>query len=132
MTPDGPVGLSIGSFTSVSLDPPLIGFLPARTSRSWPGIRAAGQFAVSVLQAGQESVARTFAAPHDDRFDGVTWKPAPFSGAPVLDGSAAWIDCSIEAVSAAGDHHFGLGRVLDLGVLDEDADPLVFFRGQYR
>jgi flavin reductase (DIM6/NTAB) family NADH-FMN oxidoreductase RutF len=130
--PQGPVGLSIGSFTSVSLDPPLIGFLPALASRSWPSIRDAGSFAVSVLGAAQEPVARLFAAPHDDRFGGVAWKPAPVSGAPVLEGSAAWLDCAVESVHPAGDHVFVLGRVLDLGVLDEDAVPLVFFRGHYR
>lgn len=132
ITPDGPVGLSIGSFTSVSLDPPLIGFLPALASRSWPAIRAAGSFAVSILGADQEPVARLFAAPHDDRFGEAEWKPAPHSGAPILAGSAAWLDCTIESTHPAGDHVFALGRVLDLGVLDDAAGPLVFFRGHYR
>ena len=131
-TDTGPVGLSIGSFTSVSLEPALIGFLPARASKSWPAIRAAGRFCVNVLGAEQEKLARLFAAPHDDRFDTVDWQPAPFSGAPMLGGAAAWIDCAIESVVPAGDHDFVLGRVHDLGVTAPQAAPLVFFRGHYR
>jgi 3-hydroxy-9,10-secoandrosta-1,3,5(10)-triene-9,17-dione monooxygenase reductase component len=129
-TPAGPVGLSIGSFTSVSLDPPLVGFLPARASQSWPRIYEVGQFCVNVLGAGQEDQARLFAAPHDDRFDTVKWQPAPYSGAPLLDGVAAWIDCAVEDVIPAGDHVFVLGRVheLDCGA----GDPLVFHQGAYR
>jgi flavin reductase (DIM6/NTAB) family NADH-FMN oxidoreductase RutF len=130
-TVGGPVGLSIASFTSVSLEPPLVGFLPARTSRSWPRIRAVGRFCVNVLAADQEALARLFAAPHDERFDGVAWRPAPYSGAPLLDGAVAWVDCAIEAVVPAGDHHFVLGRVHDLGLENAAADPLVFFRGGY-
>ena len=109
------MGLSIGSFTSVSLDPPLVGFLPARASQSWPRIRAIGRFCVNVLSDDQEELARLFAAPHDDRFDTVKWRPAPYSGAPLLDGVAAWVDCAIESVIPAGDHVFVLGRVHELG-----------------
>lgn len=129
-TPDGPVGLSIGSFTSVSLEPPLVGFLPARASQSWPRIRTVGRFCVNVLAAGQEELARLFAAPHDDRFDAVPWRPAPFSGAPLLDGVAAWVDCATAGVIPAGDHDFVLGQVHDLGATG--AEPLVFHRGGYR
>jgi len=131
-TPDGPVGLSIGSFTSVSLDPPLVGFLPAESSQSWPRIRAVGRFCVNVLGDGQEELARLFAAPHDDRFDAVRWRRAPFSDAPLLDGVVAWVDCEIESVVPAGDHHFVLGRVHELGSGRAGAEPLVFFRGDYR
>jgi flavin reductase (DIM6/NTAB) family NADH-FMN oxidoreductase RutF len=132
VTPDGPVGLSIGSFTSVSLDPALVGFLPARASQSWPRIREVGRFCVNVLAGGQEDVARLFAAPHDERFEAVRWRPAPFSGAPLLDGVTAWVDCGLETVVPAGDHDFVLGRVHELGVAAPDEDPLVFFRGGYR
>jgi 3-hydroxy-9,10-secoandrosta-1,3,5(10)-triene-9,17-dione monooxygenase reductase component len=130
ITPGGPVGLSIGSFTSVSLDPPLVGFLPARASQSWPRIREIGRFCVNVLSDGQEELARLFAAPHDDRFDTVKWRPAPYSGAPLLDGVAAWVDCAVEAVIPAGDHVFVLGRVHELG--HGEGEPLVFHLGSYR
>jgi flavin reductase (DIM6/NTAB) family NADH-FMN oxidoreductase RutF len=126
-----PVGMSIGSFTSVSLDPPLIAILPAKTSVSWPRIAAAGAFCVNVLHARQEALCRTFATSGADKFAGVRWRPSP-SGAPVLAGTLAWIDCSLEQVVEAGDHYIALGRVrsLDLSA-DQATEPLVFFRGGY-
>jgi len=132
ITGNGPVGLSIGSFTSVSLDPALVGFLPARASQSWPLIRTVGRFCVNVLSAGQEELARLFAAPHDDRFGAVRWRPAPFSGAPLLAGVTAWVDCAIESVVPAGDHDFVLGRVHELGTGETADGPLVFLQGAYR
>jgi len=126
---DGPVGLAVGSFASVSLDPPMVGFFPDRGSSSWPRIEGSGHFCVNVLAEAQEDVCRRFAAKGDDKFRGLGWKPAA-SGAPVLDGILAWIDCDIESVSEAGDHWFVLGAVRDLAVV-HDGSPLVFFRGGY-
>lgn len=127
-----PAGMSIGSFTSVSLDPPLIAILPAKTSVSWPRIAAAGIFCVNILNARQEALCRTFATSGADKFAGVSWRPAP-SGSPVLAGALAWLDCSLEQVVEAGDHLIALGRVTSLDVGDEDqaAEPLVFFQGGY-
>jgi 3-hydroxy-9,10-secoandrosta-1,3,5(10)-triene-9,17-dione monooxygenase reductase component len=130
-----PAGMSIGSFTSVSLDPPLIAILPAKTSVSWPRIAAAEAFCVNILNARQEALSRTFATSGADKFDGVSWRAAP-SGSPILAGTLAWLDCSLEQVVEAGDHFLALGRVtsLDVGVdQDQDriADPLVFFQGGY-
>ena len=130
-----PAGMSIGSFTSVSLDPPLIAILPAKTSVSWPRIAAAGVFCVNILNARQEALCRTFATSGADKFAGVSWRPAP-SGSPVLAGALAWLDCSLEQVVEAGDHLIALGRVTSLDVgddLDEGqvAEPLVFFQGGY-
>jgi flavin reductase (DIM6/NTAB) family NADH-FMN oxidoreductase RutF len=130
-TPHGPVGLAVGSFTSVSLDPPLVGFLPAQTSTSWPLIRDSGAFCVNVLAEDQQDLARAFATPATDRFSGRSWTAAPHSGAPILDGVLAWIDCDVAGVSEAGDHHFVLGKVRALGAAT-DGNPLVFFRGAYR
>jgi flavin reductase (DIM6/NTAB) family NADH-FMN oxidoreductase RutF/DNA-binding IclR family transcriptional regulator len=127
--PDGePVGMSVGSFTSVSLDPPLVGFLPARTSSTFPKIQQAGHFCVNVLSADQEDVCRSFARP-GDKFGGIDWT-ADNNQAPHLDGAVAWIDCSVESVSDAGDHYVVLGRVHDLQ-LANDLLPLVFFQGGY-
>lgn len=125
----GPAGMAIGSFTSVSLDPPLVAFLPARTSGSWPLIRAAGVFCVNVLAEDQEHLSRVFAGKGDNKFEGVGWCPGP-TGSPVLDGVLAWIDCRIDAVHEAGDHDIVLGRVVELSVARE-AGPLVFYRGGY-
>jgi flavin reductase (DIM6/NTAB) family NADH-FMN oxidoreductase RutF len=129
-----PAGMAIGSFTSVSLDPPLVAILPAKTSTSWPAIEAAGAFCVNILSAGQEALCRTFATSGADKFAGVSWRAAP-SGAPALAGALAWIDCTLEQVVEAGDHFIALGRVTALDVADPDEDhvsgPLVFFQGGY-
>jgi flavin reductase (DIM6/NTAB) family NADH-FMN oxidoreductase RutF len=126
-----PAGMSIGSFTSVSLDPPLIAILPAKTSVSWPRIAAAGVFCVNILNARQEALCRTFATSGADKFDGVSWRPAP-SGSPALAGALAWLDCSLEQAVEAGDHLIALGRVTSLDVGDDQvSDPLVFFQGGY-
>lgn len=129
--PDGPTGLAIGSFFSVSLDPPLVGFCVARTSSSWPSIKAAGSFCVNVLAVDQEAVCRTFASRQSNKFAGVAWKRAPVTGSPHLDGVLAWIDCDVDAVHDAGDHELCIGRVHQLGTEGEGA-PLLFYRGGYR
>ncbi|WP_448624477.1 flavin reductase family protein [Geodermatophilus sp. URMC 64] len=130
MRPDGrPAGMVVGSFTSVSLDPPLVAFLPARTSSSFKALREARTFCVNILSAKQEPICRQFAVSGDDKFAGVDWSPAP-SGAPVIDGVVAWIDCEFERIDEAGDHYIVLGRVkhLDTGV---PTIPLLFFQGGY-
>jgi len=129
--PDGqPAGMAIGSFTSVSLDPPLVAFLPDKNSSSYPRIRAAGSFCVNFLTAEQEWICRTFAAKGGDKFQHIEWTPAPESGAPVLDGVLAWIDCQLDVVHEAGDHYIVLGRVTGLGTTS-DSLPLLFFQGGY-
>ena len=127
--PDGPLGFTCQSFASLSLDPPLISFAPARTSTTWPRIRAVGAFCVNVLAEGHEDVSAGFARSGTDKFAGVRWAPAP-SGAPVLDGVSAWIDCTLYDEHDGGDHTIAVGRVLDLGA-DESRSPLLFYRGRY-
>jgi flavin reductase (DIM6/NTAB) family NADH-FMN oxidoreductase RutF len=124
-----PAGLVAGTFTSVSLDPPLVAFLPAKSSTSWPTMRNRGSFCVNVLGFGHEHVCRQFAASGADKFDGVGWKPGQ-SGSPVLDESIAWVDCELEAIHDAGDHEIVIGRVRDLEVREGAVGPLVFFRGK--
>jgi flavin reductase (DIM6/NTAB) family NADH-FMN oxidoreductase RutF len=124
-----PVGLAIGSFSSVSLAPALVGFFPAKTSTSWPGIEAAGAFCVNILAEDQEDLCRRFASKGGDKFLGLGWKPAA-SGAPVLDGVLAWIDCDLHSVLDAGDHWCVLGEVRELDVA-RTVGPLVFYRGGY-
>jgi flavin reductase (DIM6/NTAB) family NADH-FMN oxidoreductase RutF len=128
--PDGaPVGFSVGSFFSVSLDPALVGFCAGKESSAWPTIRAAGAFCVNVLAEDQESVSRQLAMRGGDRFDGIAWTAAP-TGSPRLAAVLAWIDCDIDAVHDAGDHEICVGRVRDLGV-EREGVPLVFFRSGY-
>ncbi len=124
-----PVGLAVGSLTSVSLDPPLVLFCAARTSTSWPRIRAAGSFCVNVLGDDQEDVCRVFASSGTDKFAGMGWTPTA-SGSPRLDGVLAWLDCQVVDVVTEGDHDVVVGRVHDLGV-GHEGGPLVFFRGGY-
>ena len=125
-----PIGMAVGSFTSVSLDPPLVAFLPDRGSSTYPAIRRAGRFCVNVLAGGHESLCRNFATRGADRFNGVEWRPAPASGSPILDGVVAWIDCEIGDVHEAGDHDIVLGKVLALEV-ETPTIPLLFFQGGY-
>ncbi|MDN3480908.1 flavin reductase [Arthrobacter sp. APC 3897] len=124
-----PVGMIVGSFTSVSLDPPLVAFLPTVASQTFKRLRTAQSFCVNVLAADQEDICRTFAGRAANKFDGVSWHPSPL-GAPVLDGVVAFIDCTFESVSDAGDHHIVLGAVQELQVCSPVA-PLLFFQGGY-
>jgi flavin reductase (DIM6/NTAB) family NADH-FMN oxidoreductase RutF len=113
-SPDGdPVGMVVGTFTSVSLDPPLIGFLPAQNSSSWPKIHAAGSFTANVLTSSQEDVVRAFTQKEDDRFTRFEWSQTGQGGLR-LEGAAAWFDCTIADVSLAGDHYMVLGNVHEL------------------
>jgi flavin reductase (DIM6/NTAB) family NADH-FMN oxidoreductase RutF len=122
-------GMAIGSFSSLSLDPPLVLFCPDRASSSWPRIQAAGAFCVNILAEDQEEICRVFASRGGDKFASIGWRPAP-SGAPILDGVLAWVDCTIERVDEAGDHFVVIGRVRDLKV-EHEGGPLLFFRGGY-
>jgi flavin reductase (DIM6/NTAB) family NADH-FMN oxidoreductase RutF len=124
-----PTGLVVGSFTSVSLDPPLIAFFPDKGSSSWPKIRPTGCFCVNVLAHDQQPLCRQFAAKGEEKFAGVSWRSAG-SGAPILAGVVAWIDCELQATHDAGDHDIVVGRVLALDV-EQEADPLLFFQGGY-
>jgi 3-hydroxy-9,10-secoandrosta-1,3,5(10)-triene-9,17-dione monooxygenase reductase component len=125
-----PVGLAIGSFFSISLDPPLVGFCAANSSSTWPVIKRSGRFCVNVLAADQEAVCRKFARTGTDKFDGVGWA-ASGGGCPRIDDVIAWIDCDIETVHVAGDHEICVGRVRALGD-GRRSGPLAFFRGRHR
>jgi 3-hydroxy-9,10-secoandrosta-1,3,5(10)-triene-9,17-dione monooxygenase reductase component len=124
-----PVGLAVNSFTSVSLEPPLVAFCVGERSRTWPDLRTAGSFCVNILAEDQETLSRTFAARPPDRFLGVGWRPGR-SGAPILNDVLAWIECTVEAEHPAGDHMIVVGRVQDLDV-GHEGRPLVFYRGGY-
>ena len=124
-----PVAMVVGTFSSVSLDPPLIAFFPASTSKSFKQLRTARTFAVNVLAADQEPLCRQLATSAADKFDDVRWRPGPL-GSPVLDGAVSWIECTFEQIREAGDHYIVLGRVHDLAV-ERSTLPLLFFQGGY-
>ena len=126
---EGPVAMSANSVTSVSLEPPLILFCPAKSSTTWPRIRQSGRFCVNIFGAQHEEISRRFAARGVDRFAGVAWHSRP--AGPALDDAVAWIECTIDAEHEAGDHLIVVGAVDRLDVREDGGEPLVFFRGRY-
>ncbi|MER7565874.1 flavin reductase family protein [Streptomyces sp. NPDC048523] len=125
-----PAGFACQSFSSLSLDPPLVAFMVGRTSTTWPRVSRAGVFCVNVLSADQGPLCRAFAVSGADKFAGVAHDPAPVSGSPRLAGTLAWIDCTIHAVHTGGDHLIVVGRVDALGTGEGEA-PLLFHRGRF-
>jgi flavin reductase (DIM6/NTAB) family NADH-FMN oxidoreductase RutF len=123
------VGMSANSFTSVSLDPPLVAFCAAHTSTTYPRIREAGHFCVNVLAEEQADVARLFSLRGVDRFQAISWRPSP-TGAAIIDGALAWVDCEIHAEHDAGDHVIVVGRVVACEAFAM-RHPLLFFRGGF-
>jgi len=124
-----PVGMAIGSFTSVSLDPPLVAFLPGKDSSSWLAIKVAGVFCVNVMALDQLEVCGVMASRSENKFEGVNWRPGP-TGSPIIEGSVAYIDCKIETIHDGGDHDIVIGRVIEIAA-GEDKEPLLFFKGGY-
>ncbi|MFE6481693.1 flavin reductase family protein [Streptomyces sp. NPDC057757] len=127
----GPAGFACQSFSSLSLDPPLVCFMVGRTSSTWPRIARAGVFCVNVLGAHQGELCRGFAVRGGDKFAGVVFDAAPVTGSPRLAEATAWIDCTIHAVHTGGDHLIVVGRVEALGTGDDEIPPLLFHRGRF-
>ena len=126
-----PIGLTANSFTSVSLDPPLILFSLARTSANLETFEKAGKFAVNVNHIGQQPVAGKFASRDVARFDGVDWALREEGGSPILAGSLASFDCTTHAVHDGGDHVIFIGHV-NHASFEPHRDPLLYFRGKFR
>ncbi len=125
-----PLGLTANSFTSVSLDPPLILFCLAKTSANLGRFAEAGHFAVNVLHIGQQPVSSLFARRARDRFQDVAWETWD-TGAPILTGCLASFECASDKVVDAGDHLVFIGRVTRAR-FEPHRDPLLYFRGRYR
>jgi 3-hydroxy-9,10-secoandrosta-1,3,5(10)-triene-9,17-dione monooxygenase reductase component len=125
-----PIGLTVQSFCSLSLDPPLILLCPARTSTTWPRIEARGKLCINLLAEDQEHLARQFAKPGTDKFAGVGWSPTATTNSPLLEGCIAWIDCELTAIHPGGDHVVAICRVLDLSARS-DLRPLIFFKSGF-
>jgi flavin reductase (DIM6/NTAB) family NADH-FMN oxidoreductase RutF len=128
--PDGPAGLTTNAVTSVSLDPLLLLVCFDNTSRTLAAVREARRFAVNVLRAGQEDLARVFASKRvaREKFEAVTHMVA--HGVPVLDAALAWLACDLRDLHPGGDHTIGIGAVTHMDA-DPDGAPLVWFRGGY-
>ena len=125
-----PAGFAAQSFSSLSLDPPLVALFPGKQSSSWPKLRDSGSFCINVLGAHHQAVCERFAQSGADKFAGLDWRTG-VTGSPILTSVLAYIDCDLEAEHDAGDHTIAVGRVRDLAVVEADAQPLLFFRGGY-
>jgi 3-hydroxy-9,10-secoandrosta-1,3,5(10)-triene-9,17-dione monooxygenase reductase component len=126
-----PAGVTIGSFVSISLDPPLVGFFQGRGSKSWASIAESGCFSVNVLADAQQELCWRFAKEPADgtsRFDGIVTHDAP-NGSPLIDGTVASIDCDVHSTLDIGDHLLVVGRVTALRTASGDSAPMVFVRG---
>jgi flavin reductase (DIM6/NTAB) family NADH-FMN oxidoreductase RutF len=128
-TETGPAGFTCQSFSSLSLDPALVTFSPARSSSTWPLLRKAGRFTVNILPAESQHLAAQFARSGTDKFAGVEFSASPL-GNPVLDQALAWVDCELHEEYNGGDHTIAVGAVRALGARD-GAQPLLFFKGEY-
>lgn len=123
-----PVGFTCQSFTSLSLEPPMVALAPAKSSTSWPRIMKADAFCVNVLADDQEAICRNFAVSGSDKFVGVAWRSG-VTGAPIIERSLAWVECELEIVHDAGDHELVVGRVISLN--RGEGRPLLFYRGVF-
>ncbi|MET4164934.1 MULTISPECIES: flavin reductase family protein [Gordonia] len=127
---DGSVlAMVVGTFSSVSMDPPLVSFMPMKTSRTFEKMRRCESLCINILGGEQEDVVLTVAQRWENKLEGIEWFPSP-SGDPVLADSVAWIDTRIRNVVEAGDHWIALCEVLDLAVTNP-VSPLIFFQGGY-
>ncbi len=125
----GPTGLAANSFTSVSLEPPLVAFCVAHTSTTWPRLRGARRICINILSEPQLRICKQLALKGGDKFADIGWTESP-SGSPVIDGALAWLECEIENTHVAGDHVIVVARVHHLDQ-HHDGDPLLFYRGTY-
>ena len=123
-------GFAAQSFVSLSLDPPLVALCPAKTSTSWPKLRASGHFCINILAEDQKPVCDVFAQTGIDKFANLKWD-TDVTGSPVLDGVIGYIDCELEAEHDAGDHVIAVGRVRAFATRGSGKQPLLFFRGGY-
>lgn len=125
-----PIGMVVGTFTSVSLNPPLVAFLPMKSSRTFNQLRAnSDRFCINILAADQEPICRRLVSFGENKFATVPWHKSP-QGNPVIDGVVAWIDCEYANVVDGGDHYIVLGAVKAMG-LERDSSPLLFFQRGY-
>lgn len=124
-----PIGMVVGTFTAVSLDPPLVAFLPAASSTTYASLRMATAYCINVLAYDQLELCRTMSVSRADKFDGVAWTLSEH-GAPILNGAVAHVHCSPRQEVAAGDHYVVLCDVFDLEI-SRPVTPLLFFQGGY-
>ncbi|MCX4642021.1 MULTISPECIES: flavin reductase family protein [unclassified Streptomyces] len=124
-----PVGMTVGSFTSVSLDPPLVAFFVDQASSTWPHLYAADHFGVSILGHAQSELCRAFSRRSEDRFVGVDWHTSDL-GVPLLSEAIVTLECSRAKIDLIGDHYQVVGRVESME-LRASNPPLIFLQGGF-
>ena len=124
------LGMTVSSFNTLSLDPPLILFSLARQSASGDALRAVEGYAVNILSRGQGPVSNQFARPGDDKWSGIAWRRGEH-GAPLLNGALASFECLSHCHYEGGDHVIFVGRVMAYHLHEQPEPPLIFFRGGY-
>lgn len=127
---DVPQAMVIGSFVSVSLDPPLAGFFCTTTSGTWGELRKADVLGVNVLSADQTDVSNACMRAPEERLDDVDWSLD--GGAPRIAGTTAWIRLTPNQIIDAGDHEFALYNVVEMSAPDDNVEPIIFYGGGYR
>jgi 3-hydroxy-9,10-secoandrosta-1,3,5(10)-triene-9,17-dione monooxygenase reductase component len=130
MDGDEPLAMVIGSFVSVSMDPPFVGFLPGKESHTWGRMSSSDGFCVNVLSDAQADLSNAFFRKDVDPWEGTGWQPTEVTGSPAIPSCLASIDCTVHEVVDAGDHWFVMGRVVGVSHVDEGS-PLVFLGGKY-
>lgn len=125
-----PAGMTATAFSSVSIDPPMVLVCVNATARTRHAIEGHTGYVVNVLSAQQEHIARRFASSVSDKFEGIDWRPG-VTGAPVLSGALATVECRVHQAVEAGTHIIYIGEVLD-GSVDREELPLLYYDGEYR
>lgn len=128
-TPNGPVGMTLQCFHSLSMDPPLVALFAGKSSSTWPQLAEAGRFCANVLAADQAELAGRFGRRDGERFAGLTCAEDAF-GAPMIPGAQAHISCRLVSVVDGGDHHIAIAAIEALAA-DSQARPLVYYRGGF-
>lgn len=128
--PDGtPTGFTASAVTSLSLEPRMLLVCVSERSATLQAVKEAGNFVVNILSGSQQYVAQQFATRRDDRFGGIRWHAGQTTGAPVIDGSLAYAECTLRDTAQGGDHIILMGEIV--GGDAHEAEPLLYFRGRY-
>ena len=130
MVDDEPVAMVIGSFVSISLEPPLAGFFCTTESSSWKQLQKADVLGVNVLCEDQVDVSNACMCAPDERFDGLDWELV--DGAPRIAGCTAWMTLTPNEILPAGDHQFGMFNVTSMEIPEDPKSPVIFYGGGYR
>ncbi|WP_217177604.1 flavin reductase family protein [Streptomyces sp. AC495_CC817] len=124
------VGMAVNSFTSISLEPALVAVSAARTSKTWPVLKAVPELGMSVLAAHHEPLSRLLSSREGDRFGQHRWRASP-GGAILIEDAALWLTCRLHSTFDGGDHEIALYEIADISVFDQ-VEPLVFHQSRYR